>query len=123
MRQYIKNAVYFPACGVSRARMSSGVIRPSDKTHTRESLFDNVTDIPRLHIADYDSTRGIPVEARFKTAALEITPAVFRYRRRELTDLAQTANLAEEAVYKANRALYGRACGNIAGYIFTIYKR
>src|SRR4051794_32381665 len=76
----------------------------------------------RLHIPDYDRRRGIPVEERFREILFQIAPAVFAYRRSELRDDAETANLAEEAVYKANWALYGRPCDNLAGYVLTIFR-
>jgi DNA-directed RNA polymerase specialized sigma24 family protein len=109
--------------GVVPIRTSSTVLKLPSSSRAEQSPVSNVTKFPRLHIATYDSKRGIPVEERFRAIAVAITPTVFRYRRRELPDLAQTANLAEEAIYKANWALYGRPCENLAGYVFTIFKR
>lgn len=75
-----------------------------------------------LHIADFDKA-GMDVEERFKDVATQIAPRVFRYRRQDLPDRAEVANLAEEAIYKSNKALRGQACDNLAGYVFRVFRR
>jgi RNA polymerase sigma factor (sigma-70 family) len=118
-----KKAVYCPPWGTCRSQMSTVVFRSFDDARSERIQPSGLRELPRLHIADFDPKRDVPVEDRFRTVAIEIASVVFGYRKQELTDLALTSNLAEEAIYKANWALYGRSCDNLAGYVFTIFKR
>jgi DNA-directed RNA polymerase specialized sigma24 family protein len=79
--------------------------------------------IRRLHVAEFDHKHGVPVDPRFRNAADRIEQVVFRYRSEGLTDAAELANIAEQAVYKANWALYGMHCANPAAYVLTIFRR
>jgi DNA-directed RNA polymerase specialized sigma24 family protein len=91
-----------------------------------EETVDNgrtAKSIRRLHVAEFDHKRGVPVEPRFRDAAARVEHAVFRYRSDELTDSAERANIAEQAVYKANWAVYGLPCGNPGAYVLTIFRR
>jgi len=102
--------------------MSSVVLKSSG--NSRPTQLETLTyEVTRLHIPEYDRKRGIPVEERFRAVLLQIEPVVFAYRRNELTDGADAAEMAEEAIYKANWALYGRPCDNVAGYVLTIFRR
>jgi DNA-directed RNA polymerase specialized sigma24 family protein len=78
--------------------------------------------IHRLHVAEFDVKRGVPVDPRFRSALARVEQAVFRYRSQELSDSAEVANIAEEAVYKANWTLYGMSCANPAAYVVTIFR-
>ena len=53
---------------------------------------DTATNVHRLHVADFDHKRGVPVDSRFRDAAIRIENAAFRYRSGELTDAAEVAN-------------------------------
>jgi len=102
--------------------MSSVVLKSSG--NSRPAQLETLTyEVTRLHIPEYDRKRGIPVEERFRAVLLQIEPVVFAYRRNELTDGADAAEMAEEAIYKANWALYARPCDNVAGYVLTIFRR
>ena len=82
------------------------------------------TRIPQYSLCISAKDRcGNPVEDRWKLAAEEITPQVFRYRSRELPDKAKVAELAEEAIYKSNRARAGLACEKPAAYAYGVFRR
>lgn len=100
-----------------------GVSLESGKPEENVDNGSTTKSIHRLHVAEFDHKRGVPVDPRFRDAAARVEQAVFRYRSDELTDSAERANIAEQAIYKANWALYGLPCGNPAAYVLTIFRR
>lgn len=100
-----------------------GVLRKAGEPEQRADAGRTAKSSRRLHVARFDHKRGVPVDPRFRAAVDQIESIVFRYRSKELADPAEIANLAEQAVYRANWARYGLPCENPVAYVITIFRR
>jgi RNA polymerase sigma factor (sigma-70 family) len=78
---------------------------------------------PVIHVALIDPKRRIAVDPEFQSVAEAITSAVMEYRRWDLTDDAVRINIAEKAIYDANKALKERECVSVEAYVLAAFRR
>jgi DNA-directed RNA polymerase specialized sigma24 family protein len=79
------------------------------------------TDIARrIWISEIDPT-GQRVDPAFIEAAYRKENDLFRLRRREFPDDARVADLIEEAVYRASRAVRNEPVRDPGGYLYRVY--